>query len=424
MRRVLARLLTALVGGLAALPAAASFHLFAINEIYSNADGTVQFLEMTALANGQGLINGHSLTSTNGSGVTYSVTLTASLPDDTAGHRVLFATQGFASLGIVTPDYILPDNFFFPAGGTVNWGEGSDIWTYPALPIDGTRSLNRDGSTATNSPRNFAGTPGPSLTYQALWWASPPGSESGWGVNITHQGDTLFATWFTYDLDGSPMWLVMSNGQLTTPGTFSGPLYRTTGPAFSSVPFNSSQVSLTQVGSATFTFQDPATGTFSYTVNGVTQTKAITPQIFANGVPECRAGGDPPTIAIFQDLWWRFPAGSESGWGVNITQQGTTIFATWFTYAADGKGMWIVMDSGFQQGPTTFTGDLYRTSGPPFNAVPWNSAAVQVTRVGTGTFAFTDANNGTFQYTVDGISQTKAITRQVFDSPVSMCNKP
>ena len=35
--------------------------------------------------------------------------------------------------------------------------------------------------------------------YQGLWWNAPPNSESGWGINLTHQGDVIFATWFTYD---------------------------------------------------------------------------------------------------------------------------------------------------------------------------------------------------------------------------------
>lgn len=425
MRRLLSRLLICLIPALAAPPAAAAFHLFTINELYSNADGTVQFLELTALAGNQQFVSGHRLTSTSPTGVTNSFTVPANLPGDTSGHRMLFGTQGFAALGVVTPDYIVPDGFFFTGGGTVNWGEGSDIWSHPAVPTNGTLSLNRDGSTATNSPRNFAGAtgtviPGPAVTYQTLWWASPPGSESGWGVNITHQGNTLFATWFTYDLDGSPMWLVMSDGQLASPGTYSGLLYRTTGPAFSAVPFNPSAVTVTQVGSATFTFQSATSGMFTYTVNGITQTKAIVPQVFSSNVPVCTDGGAPPASTVFQDLWWRSPAGSESGWGINITHQANTIFATWFTYAADGKGMWLVMDNGMSNGPG-FTGDLYRTSGPAFNSSPWNSAAVQVTRVGSGTFNFTDANNGTFQYTVDGISQTKAITRQVFGTPVSVC---
>src|SRR4029453_7146264 len=30
--------------------------------------------------------------------------------------------------------------------------------------------------------------------YQDIWW-NP--QESGWGMNLTHQGNTIFATWFT-----------------------------------------------------------------------------------------------------------------------------------------------------------------------------------------------------------------------------------
>jgi len=41
-----------------------------------------------------------------------------------------------------------------------------------------------------------------------LWWAAPSGLEAGWGINLTHEGDTIFATWYTYDHDRSPMWLV------------------------------------------------------------------------------------------------------------------------------------------------------------------------------------------------------------------------
>ena len=35
----------------------------------------------------------------------------------------------------------------------------------------------------------------------------------------------------------------------------------------------------------------------------------------------------------YQDLWW-VPA--ESGWGINISQQGDVMFATWFIYGANG----------------------------------------------------------------------------------------
>ena len=30
---------------------------------------------------------------------------------------------------------------------------------------------------------------GPEGSHTGMWWASPPGSESGWGINLNHQGD-------------------------------------------------------------------------------------------------------------------------------------------------------------------------------------------------------------------------------------------
>lgn len=77
----------------------------------------------------------------------------------TSGRSVLVATQGFADLGIVAPDYIIPSGFLFTANGTINF-PGMDSITYAQLPTDGTLSLNRDGSTGTNSPTNFAGNTG------------------------------------------------------------------------------------------------------------------------------------------------------------------------------------------------------------------------------------------------------------------------
>ncbi|MGZ5080241.1 MAG: hypothetical protein ACXWHZ_12395, partial [Usitatibacter sp.] len=123
----------------------------------------------------------------------------------------------------------------------------------------------------------------------------------------------------------------------------------------------------------------------------------------------------------FQDLWWRSPANSESGWGVNITHQGDILFATWFTYAADGKGLWLVMSSGNKTATNTYSGKLYRTRGPAFNSVPFDSTAVVLTEAGNATFTFSDANNGVFAYTVDGVSQSKPITRDVFGSPATVC---
>jgi YVTN family beta-propeller protein len=259
------------------------------------------------------------------------------------------------------------------------------------------------------------------FNVQGLWWRSPAGSESGWGVNLTQQGDTLFATWFTYDAQGNGLWLVMSEGRSSTPNTYTGTLYQTTGPAFNAAPFDASKVTRTPVGTATFAFTDEFNGTFSYAVNGVTGSKAITRQVYDSRLPVCTLGGSGTSSPNYQALWWASPAGSESGWGLNVTHQGDTLFVTWFTYAPDGKGMWLVGSDLARTGNGTYAGTLYRTVGPPWSQSPWNPGMVARTPVGNATLTFENAGSGTFAYTVNGISQTKAITRQLFAEPPTVC---
>ena len=253
--------------------------------------------------------------------------------------------------------------------------------------------------------------------YQGLWWRSPAASEGGWGVNITQQGEILFATWFTYDTDGSGMWLV-STAFRTAEGVYSGDLLRTTGPAFDVTPW-AGTVNAAPVGTATFTFTDSNNGTFAYVVNGISQSKPIMKEAFGI-VPACIAGASHTASPNYQALWWAFPPNSESGWGINVVHQGDTIFATWFTYGIGGRGRWIVMANGSRTATGTYSGLLYRTTGPAFSVTPW-TGTVTATEIGSGTFSFTDADNGTFAYTVDGVSQSKAITRQVYSNPVTVC---
>ncbi|MEP7068271.1 MAG: hypothetical protein ABI789_03475 [Usitatibacter sp.] len=416
---------TMLAAMLFASAASASFHLWRMNELFSNADGSVQFLELTVNSSGEGFVGGHTLSATGG-GTTRSFTMPDNLQGDTSGKHLLFATQGFAALNIVTPDFVVPNGFFTRTGGTINFAD-VDIWVYPALPSDGRTSINREEPNGVNSPRNFHDETGSlnlaaaGLNFQALWWRAPAGSESGWGMNIAHQGDILFATWFTYDTDGSGMWLVMPDTRKSATNVYSGAIYRTTGPAFSAVPFTPAQVVATAVGTATFTFADADNGTFAYTVGTVTQTKAITRQLYSTPLTTCAAGGAASASGNFQDIWWNAPAGSESGWGLNITHQGDILFLTWFTYAANGHGMWLVMPNTRKTAPNAYAGAIYRTTGPAFSAVPFSQAQVVATEVGSVTITFTDSERGTFAYVVDGVSQSKAIIRQAYTTPLSVC---
>ena len=58
-------------------------------------------------------------------------------------------------------------------------------------------------------------------------------------------------------------------------------------------------------------------------------------------------------------------------------------------------------------------GSLFTTAGPPFTA-PFNPGQVESRQVGSATITFSDANNGVFSYSVDGVSGAKSITRQPF----------
>src|SRR5437016_9744986 len=133
--------------------------LWQINEIYSNADGSVQFIELITTSGGQQFVTGQAMTSSQGA-TTYTLNVTTDLPGDSANKTFLIGTQGFAALNIVAPDYVVPNGFLFTAGGTLNWGGGTDIVSYASLPTDGKLSIDRAGATAINSPTNFAGVTG------------------------------------------------------------------------------------------------------------------------------------------------------------------------------------------------------------------------------------------------------------------------
>ncbi len=115
MSATIRRLLAVFVA-LVASHASASFHLLIINEIYSNADGTIQYVELRNTGgNTERFLGGHTLTSTSTrTGVRKTFTFPTDLPGDPTNKKVLIATQGFADLGLVTPDYICRTDFSPP----------------------------------------------------------------------------------------------------------------------------------------------------------------------------------------------------------------------------------------------------------------------------------------------------------------------
>src|SRR5262245_25355289 len=157
-------------------PAAAFAHLWDFVEIYSSADGSVQFVEMFTTARSETLLPGVVIRS--------EASFQAGEPDfrfsrnlagSTANRRLLLASESFASSpGAVAPDFILPDHFLEIGGDTLTLRNANQLavvydtlaWG-PALglplPTDGILSLQLVGSGPTehlealpNSPTHFA----------------------------------------------------------------------------------------------------------------------------------------------------------------------------------------------------------------------------------------------------------------------------
>jgi hypothetical protein len=167
--------------------AQAAFHLFRINEIYSSPDGTIQFVEIKESTGSdfESFWQGQRLRSSQGSTVR-DFFFPSNLPStQTASRSVLIATPGFAAAAGVTPDFVVPAPFLFPAGGTINYA-GVDIVTYGPLPTDGVTSIDRNDVLAKATPTNFAGQSG------SLVPPAPPPPSAAIGVPALDPRGILF----------------------------------------------------------------------------------------------------------------------------------------------------------------------------------------------------------------------------------------
>ena len=225
MNRLL-RFAMAVILSLTASSALALFHLFRIEQIYSNADGTVQFIVLSCTgvcSNDENVWSGQMLTTQGAQGMR-SFTFPSNLPSSaTANKRVLVATQGFAALGIVTPNYTVQNGFLPLGNGTLTYANVTQL-IYTSLPSDGTHALNALGTEIPNVATNFAGATG-SVTAAApvaivpragVWW-NP--NESGSGYIFDVRNGTLVITIFSYESGTGHSEWYLSSGPLTENGT-------------------------------------------------------------------------------------------------------------------------------------------------------------------------------------------------------------
>jgi hypothetical protein len=149
--------------------AIAGIHTWDVGEVFSNADGTIQFVELVEAGGGNGE------TGVSGGGVssiaaTKSFNWSGAPVVNTAFKRYLVASQSFANLtGAPTPDAIMPLSvlpfFFSPASDRVSFlvydSCPSGATSFAGVPVNGVGSFNCESNTnqTTNSPTNYAGGP-------------------------------------------------------------------------------------------------------------------------------------------------------------------------------------------------------------------------------------------------------------------------
>ena len=133
--------------------AEASFHEWKIDQAYSNASGSVQYVDflLTNPTDDEQFLSFAQFMSG-----THSMGFTDLSSPPVNGQHFLIATPGFAATAGVTPDYTFPFTpFFNPGGDTVSYGFGVDSLTLGAFT--GGRNAMGHGGLVLARPTNFAG---------------------------------------------------------------------------------------------------------------------------------------------------------------------------------------------------------------------------------------------------------------------------
>ena len=253
------------------------------------------------------------------------------------------------------------------------------------------------------------------LLKSTVWWNA---SEPGWGLYIADQGNVLVPYWFTHDFDGEPAWFLA----LTTPqadGSYRGGFERITGVPLAQIQ-NQAADGGEPLGDAELLFDEQGGLTFTYSVDGVTQSKQLQRFAFGDKDVYCRATGETRNFADnYSDLWWN-PL--SSGWGVHISHVGSDLYFTWYTYDTDGEPI-------YYQGVTTrrldesYAGELYRSKdGTPFLQIDGAPANDGAEVVGSTRLIFADGANATFEYSIGSISQRRQIQRYQFGNLAGVCS--
>ncbi len=250
---------------------------------------------------------------------------------------------------------------------------------------------------------------GAELNYSYTYW-NP--AEPGWGLNLQHQGDLLYGTWYSYAPDDGLVMFLTVEATLNADGSFSGPVYRVAGTPFDQINGMQAFTAIEQIGTASMVFAGDGELSFSYQLFGVSQTRQLERFVFSSDPPVCfGTTASRLPASNYSDLWWN---PSEAGWGLTLAHQGEAIFLLWYTYGVGGRDQWVSASQLLRQPDGSFAGALQRPlSGVPLPDISGPATTFPVPQAGTATLRFSDGETGVFSYALDGVTQSKAIQRFV-----------
>jgi hypothetical protein len=401
---------------------------FSIQQVFSNADGTVQFLVIYDRGQndcdaGENLWAGQTLVS-SGAGPQQTFVFPANLPTcATSGRQMLIATEGFAALGLVTPDYVIPNHFLQLPGGAVVFADVSVV-RYTSLPNDGVTAIDGTGQRVPNVAINLAGasasvvpaTPSPrvNINQQGLTGSWYQATTSGQGVEVEVFKDLagagtgyLQGSWFTFDAAASGgadhgRWYTF--GGSVTQGTNAAtlPLYQNIGGNFAAPP----ETSAVRVGDVAITFSDCTTAQMTYTFtdgtgrSGTVPLSRLTPNVLC-ATDESLPG---PSDFGLSGNW--FDA-TKKGQGLvfELNPAAGQLFFAWYTYAVNGQALgaagqrWYTGQAPYTPGARAIPVLLYETTGGLLD----RASPVPVTaQVGTATVTFASCGSAKLTYAFVG----------------------
>jgi hypothetical protein len=285
----------------------------------------------------------------------------------------------------------------------------------------GATGLDNDGDGQRDGDDSDCQSGGPLFTINAGHsgaWFNPDTSGQGQFIDVVPEEQFMFISWFTFteatsDNPNEQHWY-------TAQGNYSGDtavldLFETLGGKFD----DPQEVTNTQVGEVTLTFNDCDMGTMSYSfdaeeLDGEFPMIRVIPG--SENVCEGLSGNNTEAVDINagMDGAWFDPGTSGQGYFIDAhpdPEGGNFIFVSWFTFGdetASGQ-RWLTAQGGFEGSMAEI--DVFETTGGSFD----DPEPASNTKVGTMSLDFTDCSNAQLSYSLqaDSAEGDIAITRVI-----------